>query len=72
MINATQELTLVVTAQEANLIFSALAELPYRIAQPMVDKLRQQILAIDPAAFDPPNTPATGPNGAALQSAQPR
>lgn len=60
MIDANQELTLKLTAQECNVLFGALGELPYRVSQPLIDKLRQQIREVDPTAFDPPaaNPPA--------------
>jgi hypothetical protein len=56
MIDPQTEFVLSLTAAEVNVLFGALIEvpLPHRISDPLIAKLRKQILAIDPTAFDPP------------------
>lgn len=45
----TQTITVVLQAQEWNLVFAGLGELPYRISQPVIDRLRTQFMAPAPA-----------------------
>ena len=59
MIEPDRELPLTLTAGQVNIVFSALSEAPYRVAAPVIDTLRRQILAIDPHAFDCPTATAT-------------
>ena len=63
MIAPDQELGLSLTANECNVLFNVLNDAPYRIAAPLIDKLRRQILAIDPLAFDPPSQRPAPMNG---------
>lgn len=58
MIDPERELPLTLTAAHVNIVFSALSEAPYRVAAPVIDTLRRQILAIDPTAFERPSSPA--------------
>lgn len=50
-----QELSLTVTAAECNILLQTLAEAPFRVSAPLIDKLRRQIEAIDSTAFAKPN-----------------
>jgi hypothetical protein len=63
MIDPERELPLTLTAGQVNVVFGALGEAPYRIAAPVIETLRRQVLAIDPTAFERPPAPA-GLNGA--------
>ena len=67
MIAPDREFALTLTAAECNVVFNALSEAPYRIAAPIIDKMRQQITAADPGAFlNTPTAVATSaatPNG---------
>lgn len=60
--NFDQELQLTVTAADCNVLLQLLSEAPYRVAAPLVDKIRHQILAAHPTAFS--GEPQVQPNGA--------
>lgn len=51
MMNADQDVPLTLTAGDCNVILSLLNEAPYRVAAPLIGKIRSQITAIDPNAF---------------------
>jgi hypothetical protein len=59
--NIDDQLTLTITAADCNAILGALHEapMPYRIAAPLIDKMRQQVAAVDPTAFGPVATAET-------------
>lgn len=63
MINADRELSLTLTAGDLNVVFNALSEAPYRVAAPIIEKLRQQVVAVDPTAFEQPAPERPAPNG---------
>jgi hypothetical protein len=54
MMNADQEVAVMLTAAECNTLLAVLGEVPYRIAAPIVAKLHSHLLAVDPTAFDRP------------------
>lgn len=58
-----QEVSLTLTAADCNILFQLLNEAPYRVAAPLVDKMRRQILAVEPSAFDAPQPLNVPPNG---------
>lgn len=64
--NFDQEVSLTITAADVNILFQLLNDAPFRVAAPLIDKMRRQILAVDPAAFDVPAQPQfmPTPNGA--------
>jgi hypothetical protein len=51
--DTNQEIPLTLTAGDASILLQLLNEAPYRVAAPLIDKMRRQILAVDPTAFDP-------------------
>jgi hypothetical protein len=55
MMKAEDPLTLELTAGDVQAIIAALSELPYRVAAPILDRIRKQVLNIDPDAFTPPH-----------------
>jgi hypothetical protein len=63
MINADRELSLTLTAGDLNVVFNALSEAPYRVVAPIIEKLRQQVVAVDPTAFDQPAPERPARNG---------
>ena len=64
MMQPDQEVSLTLAVADCNVILSLLSEAPYRIAAPLIGKLRNQILAIDPTAFGDAAPAAT--NGSAV------
>ena len=74
MLHPEYELTLTLKAVEVQTIFAALSELPFKVANPVIAHLQQQVLAIDPTAFEDPNMPRPDkpPNGAALPASAPQ
>ena len=65
--NFDQEVSLTMTAADVNILFQLLNDAPFRVAAPLIDKMRRQILAVDPSAFDVPNSQPQfmpTPNGA--------
>jgi len=63
--NFDQEIPLTLTAADCNIMLQMLADAPYRVAAPLIDKIRRQILAVDPTAFDPQaQLNGAQPNGA--------
>jgi len=54
MIRPDEEVPFTLTAADLNVVFAALQEVPYKVASPIIERMRQAVLAHDPAAFDPP------------------
>jgi hypothetical protein len=54
MMQPDQTVTLTLTASDCQVLLAALGETPYRIAAPVIDKIRRDILAVDAEAFAPP------------------
>lgn len=54
MIRPDDEVPLTLTAADINLCLVGLGELPFKMAAPVIDRVRQQVLAHDPTAFEPP------------------
>jgi hypothetical protein len=54
MIRPDDELPLTLTASDINLIMAGLGELPFKLAAPVIDRVKQQVLAHDPTAFEQP------------------
>lgn len=51
MLTPDQVLNLQLTAGEVQVVMAGLGELAFRISAPVVDKIRTQLLAVDPEAF---------------------
>jgi hypothetical protein len=66
MLNPDHPLTITLTAADMNTVLAAIGELPYRIANPIMEKVRQQVLAIDPEAFTQPGQTSAAPPTNAL------
>jgi hypothetical protein len=69
MLTLDQEIPLTLTVADCNNILLVLNDAPFKIAAPIIEKMRQQILAIDPTAFTP-GAQAAKPNGAAEKPLQ--
>lgn len=54
MINPDQDIPLTLSAQQLNVVLAVLAKAPYEVAAPIIERLRNEVLAYDPSAFDPP------------------
>lgn len=54
MINPDQDIPLTLSANQLNIVFALLNKAPYEVAAPIFARLRNQVLTIDPTAFDPP------------------
>jgi len=71
--NPDQIIELSLTAADCNALMIGLVEVPYKVAAPLIDKIRTQILAIDSTAFDMPQangaiaTPVPPPTIAPMQ-----
>jgi hypothetical protein len=53
--NFDQEIHLTITAGDCNVLFQLLNDAPFRVAAPLIEKMRGQILAADSSAFNPPS-----------------
>jgi hypothetical protein len=65
MISPDEGVPLSITAADLNIVFAALAKLPYEAVAQVIDRLRQQVLLHDPQAFDAPRVngvPTSPPN----------
>lgn len=54
MLDANQPITVTLPAGAYSVILQLIAEAPYKVASPIIEALREQILKVDPHAFDPP------------------
>jgi hypothetical protein len=54
MIRPNEPMTLMLKVDEINVVLAGLQELPFKVAAPVIERLRQQILAVDPEAFSAP------------------
>ena len=62
--DVNQELSLTLTAGDCSVMLQLLNEAPYRVAAPLIEKIRTQILALDPTAVNVSTAPV--PNGQAI------
>ncbi len=66
MIRPDEPVAFTLVAEEINILLNALAEIPYKVSAPVIARVRQQVLAHDSTAFDPPHlngeSPALVPN----------
>jgi hypothetical protein len=62
MLSPDQTLHLDLTVAEVNVVMTALNEaaMPFRVSAPVIDRIRQQVLAVDPNAFSPPAAAVNG------------
>jgi hypothetical protein len=64
MIDPKTEFDLKLTADAVNVVMGALSEAPYRIAAPVIETIRRQIVAVEPTAFDTPQAAPSPPPAA--------
>jgi hypothetical protein len=65
VLSPEQVIDLRLSVAELQTVLGALGEMPYRLAAPVIEKVRKQILDVDPESFG--NRPSL--NGATQQSA---
>lgn len=63
MLDANTPITLTLPAGACDVLLQLLNKAPYEVAAPIITSLRQQIVAVDPTAFDPPPLAAPRVNG---------
>lgn len=66
MMALDQPIQLNLTAGEVQVVLGGLAELPFKISATTIDKIKTQVLEVDPEAFQPPavtGTTVVPPNG---------
>jgi hypothetical protein len=63
MIAPDDMVPLSLSAADLNIVLAALAELPFKASAPVIERVRAQVLAYDPAAFLPATPAPSRVNG---------
>jgi hypothetical protein len=63
MIAPDEMVPLSLSAADLNVVLAALSELPFKVSAPVIERVRAQIVAHDPAAFLPAQPAPTRVNG---------
>jgi hypothetical protein len=63
MIAPDEMVPLSLSAADLNVVLGALAELPFKVSAPVIERVRAQVMAHDPTAFLPATPAPTRVNG---------